>query len=961
MINYNKRNKAMFALALVFLLLGIAGLVLLAFFFDYRYYILGGSGAALLLSFIFFLIRLGGVRGKRKQNEMEARSVEEALMRLSYGESVNLDSASQDPNLTLIKDAVNEASLQKNKPLPAPGVLEEEDFDETVLRILLEKPTPLASLTYFKLTCDKKFDEEGPLDALLSMLRTNFGEEVYYGRIDDGYAVFVPVVYSRAESVGKARQVVQLYSYAQGEAKISSKASTAFYPDFAPRVITSEAIKGLALTKSTKVKVLSAKMDRFGYPASEEVNAMTDLSVLKKQLSEAKNEEEVMRAISFSAHKMLSYVGLDSLGLAVFTSSKRAYRLLELTLPPYTALKKVAKNGYMGMDTLDPFFNLSKEEGGFVYLSSPMYLPSKPRAILDSYTIASAAVEAVYDGEEKLGLVYLLSHAKLDMPLERYNTLKEYCFVLASALRLVATMEGKAKTEARSAAFYSSMSGYGYAVDEEKMTLTFLSPNLAQAIPEAKPGMKCHKALYGSNAMCAKCPLKERLVEKAVPKLGSGTFALFCRPGFGESEILIASRKEDFSSARIDPVTGLYNEAALHEDLQKEILLKEAEGFLLAFQVRNAPALVRQFRMEEGDYAPILSAVTTALTAASLTGSLYRYGDYGFVYLLPALSHEEGEGLAEKVAKTLRGKLPLGDKTFEAFLDFALMEYPLEASNPFDMDSLLRTLYSRAAASSKGRLFENSEEQGRIADQQTYVQTKMEEYLRSGYIPLHYGVFKENAGKRAAFLEALPLLQEEGGRKLTPLEALDLIDASKKERAEKEAELASIAKMLGINRKAIDASSLIGAILPLNWSCFDPHFVDLCLEQLKNRKAMRAHLYLEVSEADFKEHKDDFLAFAKRAKDKGLRLGLANYEADLSEEELAHFAYVRFPSSKVYGQSRDTFITALSTVRAQGLSFLVDGISSKEEMHYLGSLSLHYGKLEEEELAEDKQLEELLK
>ena len=968
MIDRNKRIRVYFAWAFIALVVGIALLVVSFGCASYieamkaaSPYIAIAGLAFLLASFILFLLRRKEVRKKEEAVERDARDVEEALLRLSYGESVNLDKNSYDSRMEVIKESVNDASMVRSRPIPAPSVLDEETFDDTVLRFLLEEPTSLASLTYFRLTCDKPYEEEGPLDALLAMLRTNYGEKAYFGEIEEGYAVFIPFAYSRAECVGMARRTVQLYSYSQGEAKIQTKASTAFYPDFAPRLITSEAIKGLASAIPMKVKILSAEMDRFGYPAAEEVNAQGALSALKEKIASATSPEQVYKAVKQTAAKALSFLGMDLMGLAEFEEEKKRYRIYEQGLPDKVSLSKVAKDGALPMGTLDPFYDLAKEEGGSFLAINPLYLPAKPRSILDSFSVSTAFFESVYDGERKLGLVYILAQGKADIDKAAYGLLREYSFVLGVALRKIHSLNEATKAETRTRSAYASFNGYGYAVDEDTMTLNYLSPNLEKAIPGARIGMKCHRAIYGTSTPCAKCPLKERIVEKSVPRLSSGTYTLVARPGYKETEVFVASRKEDFASSRIDELTGLYNDRALHEDLQKEILLKEAEGYILGVRIRNAPGLVRQFRLEEGDYGPILVPIAKALSAASLDGSLYRNGEYGFAYLLPGLGHEEAEELAEKVAKALRGRLPIGDKHFEPTLDFALMAYPLEAANPFDMDSLLRVLYGKADASSKGRIFENSLEQGRLADTFTYVETKLLEFIHSGSLPVNYALFRENAGKRIAYLETLPALTEEDGKKIPYQEANDLIAAEGKERVAIEAELMSLATMLGKKKKELQTSSVLGAILPIDQTCFEEVFVEAIVDAFRKKKASRSFLLLEVSENDVKAKKEEFLLLAEAASKKGIRFGLRDFDADMDEEDLKRFAYVRFPSSKVYGKHRDAFITALAPARNLGLSFLIDGVSSKEEAHYLGSLSLHYGRQAGEEPVTDGELIELLK
>lgn len=968
MNNRNKRIKVYTIVLIVLLVLGVAlvGLSFAAAAYieplkaAALYFAIGG-GVLLVAALVICVLRLIEINQKRKQTEADAWEIEEALLRLSYGESVNLNAFSLDPNLAIAKGAINDAAMVRRKPIPVPSVLKEEVFDDAVLRILLKEPTPLASLTYFRLTCDLPFEEEGPLDALLTMLRTNYGENVYYGEIDGGYAVFIPYAYSRSECVGKARRTVQLYSYSQGQAKIQTKASTAFYPDYAPRNLTSEAIKGLASTDAMEVKVLSNVMDRFGYPAAEEVNAITALDTAKKATEDAVTIEAVWDAVVESSEKVLGYLGFEVLGLALYQESKDEYKLKEAALPGHEVLQRVARNGILPSSTLDPFYSLARDEGGRILAMDPLYLGSKPRSILDSFGLSNAFFEAVFEGERKLGVVYIARQEKGAMDRKLYDFMRSYSAILSYALRKIVFLEDQKKAMIRSSSAYASLNGYGYAVDEDNMKLTYLSPNLQKALPSAKVGIKCHKALYGSDSPCARCPLRERLIEKSIPKLGSGTYALTARPGYQETEVYIASRKEDFASIRIDDATGLYNDRALHEDLQKEILIKEAEGYILGFRIRNAPSLIRQYRLEEDDYTPILAPVAKALSAASLDGSLYRNGEYGFAYLLPALTHKEAEDLASKVAKALRSKLPLDDKFFEATLDFALMSYPLEASNPFDMDSLFRVLYEKADASSKGRMFENGYDQGRIADQMTYVSAKMEEYLRGGAMPLRYGVYKENVGKRIAYLVAEPALTEEDGRKVSLEDAMDLIDASGKTREEKECELVSIAAMLAEHKQEIPSSSLLGTIISADFSCFDIGFIQRVVEVFRKKKVTRKNLIIEVSELDYKQRKEQFVKFAEAAKRKGIALGLRGYNADLGEEELKPFSYVRFASSNVYGESRDRFVTGLSSARALGLSFLVDDVSSKEEAHYLGSLSLHYGRGINDEAIENEQIGELLK
>ena len=888
-------------------------------------------GVAVIL-FIAAMINFGIMRHRQRLAREEFLT---DLGKASRGEKAFLD---EDSDLYgKAAKAFNDSTLLQRYESKPFGTYDAKEFDATILETLGNEVSVKAGVALFLFDNDEEI-AQGPRQALLDMLKAHFGEAVYYGRLERGFAVFSPVLSSREEFFGKTRRTVQLYSYTDGDLHIAVKAGVAFYPDLAPKNLTTE---GLASTLSQDLLSTISKDTEVlhrGYKSSDLDAYMLGLIRFREALSKAKSEEEAKKAYDAFALPSLQYLGADAAGVMIYEDTTHSYELLGEVLGPESkgGFSLLLREGRVNQDLVNPFYEWSLREKGAVLCGDRVFLPVELSNCLDA--IGAMSLGALYVASEgkKVGFAYVCSKAKNRF--ENCHELTSYLYALEDYCLFVERARHKASVNSHEDVILSTFEHYVYAVAKGSFTLSYVSGNLTDVLPEAKVGALCHKALFGRDKPCRNCPIFHDNVETMVPRISSGVFAYRAIPSDKETVLIMSPHQSDFTSSRIDPLTGLLSDGSLHEDMQNEILLKESDGCVLAFRLRNADTLMRMFRLTSIDEP--LKIAATALQSASLGRGLYRNGTAGFAYLLPYVQKADAYALAENVTKALSGKFEYEGKPFEFILDFVLVSYPLEAETPIVLDSLLRVLYQRADASGRGRLFEVDREGGRLVDYAFYLKTKMEEGLRAKRVPLRYRVYEELSGNNIAFLSSVIAIADEGGQVAEESFIFGLADEAKKRHELILAEAGSLAKVLGKYRRETSASTLKGAVLPVESSCLNPDFVKAIAKMLDENKASHAHLYLEVNEEDIGEGFDAFMAAAKKAK---IRVGLGKYRGDKSAEELKPFAFVSFNAADVYGRDKGTFLLSLSSVRQLGINVLVNDYQDDEERHYLGSLAFHYG------------------
>lgn len=844
-----------------------------------------------------------------------------------------------------VRREFNRANLTKRDTLPY-GDYGEDTFDDIVLDTLEHNLTSSAGLAYLELVAPSPVRSREPVKALLSMAKNHFGEKAYFGTLENGVAVFVPYLGSHEEMMGKVRKVVQLYSYSEEENHINAKAGIAFYPELAPRNLTSSALKATVLAHPLHESAAEAQVPLVGYKASEVVSIMYAGKMLTEKLQKPLTRAECSEAFAHFAKIALSSLGADSVNVFTRDIARDCFVLEEeMTKNDAAGFSRLCQEGIVPSEVLQPIFDWSVGEKGAVSATKAVYLPESIKSRLDNLGMLSIMALAVQIEDKPIGLLMVgSSQYELEMT---YGAQRFFAYA-ERYLHTLIQVKGLNVHQARIDAMLGSFEHYAYAIAGGSYNLSYISPNLSKAIPEAKIGMACHKALFGLDEPCKDCPLFQIGIEKVMPSLSSGVFAFRALPGQDESIVVLSPHKADFLTSRLDELTGLLSDASLHEDLTNEILLKSNQGQVLGFRIRNADTLRGGFRLQSAN--EIVRVAAEALISARLARGVYRNGEVGFAYLLPFASKHDAIDLAEKVSKTLTVKLPFHDKKIELFLDFVLVSYPLEANDTFTLDSLFRVLYSKADASSRGRLFEVEHPEGRMVDYNYYARVKLEEGLRAGIMPVNYRPYDELAGHRTAFLDVTPAVLDEDGNIIDEHRLLSIADFIEKGTDSYVAMTRTIIKDIAKGKIHAPVIQRIAA------SCFNADFMRKVDELWAKERVEKKSLVFQVREDDLKD--PNFKAFEAMCKEKGYPLGIGGYKADMESKDLEGFLFVNFSASEVYGAHKEQFLLGLSPVRYLGLNILVSDFQSKQERHYLSSLSFHYGLMKEQ--TKDKEEDELM-
>ena len=315
-----------------------------------------------------------------------------------------------------VRREFNRTNLSGQSILPY-GDYEEDEFDDVVLDTLENGLTASAGLAYLELIAPKKIRTSGPVEALLVMAKSHFGEKAYFGKLDNGVAVFVPLLGSHEEMMGKVRKVVQLYSYSEEDNHINVKAGIAFYPEIPPRNMTSSALKATVTASPLQASAAEAQVPLVGYKAAEIVSIMYAGKLMTKRLQNQLTRAECRDAFHRFAKIALSSLGADSIDVLTFDLPRGQYVIEEeITRNEGAGFQKLSHDGMVDSEILQPIYDWSVREQGAVAASKAVYLPESIKARLDNLGMMSIMALAVQVDNRLVGLLIVgSSERELDL------------------------------------------------------------------------------------------------------------------------------------------------------------------------------------------------------------------------------------------------------------------------------------------------------------------------------------------------------------------------------------------------------------------------------------------------------------------------------------------------------------------------------------------------------------------
>ncbi len=932
----------------------LAATLCLAFIkWDYILYAtLGGAGLGallVLLSLVFALLY-------KKVNRGAAENVIRQLKNIQEGDLSTREIGRSSEEILSIAKAVNELPNASVDTLPKDnGVLEGDAFEKQLdirLRSVLSSRSALLLFGFTEKALPQSYEK------LLSYLKQQYPDTLM-GRVKGGYAVYLPYVTSSHEVEGKAKVVIANFVQVEDSASIKPtslglKAVIAFYPDIAREEIYDDVIG--ELDNANPISILSNN-EAHVEPSTVSGRAILDALPYEKYrlaMANAKDAKDRRKALRLLMVGVGFATGYETVGLAYYDASRKAYRLIEELhregMAP--AFKVLAKEDYINEDRLDPYYKLALHERFFAS-NDGLHLPSRPAGIMDSLGLRSIALRALGTDEEKEGIIYLTStKAMPECDYEKQKALVDLFDALSSHLLLEKGLAEREEARKREDLLTAPFRHFMLQIDPITQRVLHASENLASAFPELEVGKPCPTSILPKDVDI----LSSDGFRKTLPPLGPGIVHFQAISRAPNLTLVLTKQEQNLSSFRLDHGLFILNRRALMADLEEDFLA-DKEGIVLAFRIENADQIVSRFEGTTID--EVMAAILSRMSVSSLEEGLYRYDPNTLAYLVSGGEKEDGNQLAVQIAEALSSPIPFFGKEFQPEISYYVISYPTEASCNFDLESLLRTSFARVAAVGKGRIVPFDEkEEAPLALPRAYKEETLKKALSKGKFPLLFSPVVENSSLRPRYVEAGIGLVLSKDEKPTPEAVRALVHDDKTTSQLEVGEAQSFFEFYKAHKDVLKGSSIKGVILRASkCSLFSSTYIRALSRGIKDAKLPKGYLTLMVPNAFAEEEAEKKAEFEKNAESLHIRLV---YE--LGGQEKGNLLY--FPRT-LLGEATSSSVKAdelgkeVAKAKEGNVNLVLPSIARQEHRSYAIALGIPYGEgpLYGEHLSEEEFLE----
>lgn len=683
---------------------------------------------------------------------------------------------------------------REGKKTPTHSVLSFRDFAEKVPLEASANPSHLSGVFAFSLVGEDQ-PTIAALNSLEKAVRLAFPEDLM-GRLDEprGIAVYVYAIDSRSAFLERLSSFVSGFSFVEkrdGNKKVSvfgCKAGGAFYPGIEPESLPFAAKR--SLLRSTGVDVDSGKELDFSSPFTsprlsenaERVESLRFIERTSDRLFASKDAGASREALLALTRFYGEFAGFSAGGCYVYDPRVNGYRLF---------LSYGSEDGYLGLGklgdkvdakVLDPYYERAEKD--FPLFSSMAQGLGKEFATeLLSLGVSSIFLYPVRNGSAKVGLFYFCSPRSFELRLLAREKLLEFLPLSYASIFAERANNDRNYHVLELNNLASRKELYLYVVERKTHRLLSFTDNLAHKLKGAKPGLPCHKALYGLDSPCLDCPLTQGSLKRAIPEISNKEVTesvLAYREG-NEDIATILLEKDDgkaLATSLIDKSLLVKNARAFQIDINRELRNDLAAGHFLGIRLQNKETLL--LKLKDQNTNSLMSAIARELGSIGYDEATYRFDPDTLVVAFPGLTNRTSLMVSvETIADAISGTLYVGEDSFNPEYSYSLIAYPSDATTPNDLVSLLQSELLRSARMGIGVIAEVGKAKGRKALRFDYIQSLLNERLRAKRMDLEFTPVADSLTGAVKILKAAPALYEEGRKKIRAREFLRIAKLSR--------------------------------------------------------------------------------------------------------------------------------------------------------------------------------------
>lgn len=331
---------------------------------------------------------------------------------------------------------------------------------------------------------------------------------------------------------------------------------------------------------------------------SKFVSGFINLSISEK--------DDVKKEVSNLLSQYISYMKISQAGVIYLNESTNTYRVLleegdtGFGFSPET---EISKDTLMDIDSI-------KDDDNSYYAGKREHISPRIAEVCDRLGITSTFLYVVKDKKDTINAVIFFNKKDGKMSLDTY--MRECMLFISNQIAdfyLTAQRRNRLHEEERITSALLKLSDYAmYKVNSKTFQLTGFSTGISDATNhQAKLGMLCHKALYGKDTPCEKCPLLTGKKMKSFlhPWNIETSLTLNDTDKEKEDKIMLVQRMEGKDIIVDEPYdsTLLVNSYYMLIQAMKNAYLLSGRGYLLLLKIDNQMELVSKFGGEQTSQA----------------------------------------------------------------------------------------------------------------------------------------------------------------------------------------------------------------------------------------------------------------------------------------------------------------------------------------------------------------------
>ena len=887
------RNRASTIIGIVFLVLAIAGAILLpiAIAINNKNLTWVAAGTLTISSLIvaWVIIHLIRVYSKTTKKIFEDIGIQIRAFADGNFLTVNKEHDRMLPAFSELQKQMNQAIAdysnyrlvyvgkaseeQINKDIESGLVYPKEVFVDLLMKEAQKNESYRSALLLIELKGARSFEEQD-FEALTAKVRETFPHSML-GKYDEktlALYIFNVESFLGLETVCEGFvtnfNVLKIDKSTSVEKFVHAKIGGVIYPYCSLNNFLDEAEK--ALKEEGEVNLSYGVKDVY-YPhrilseSSKRILFLANFEKWEYEIKHAKDYAGEIEALKNAIQWLMTQSDFEVAGVYEYGEKTRDYRLLFETArvegnKGFSRFGSVLHPSFVG-----PFVNEAKKDTMFVG-NARTDLPKELAEPILSLGMESFFIATLDSPNNDYGFIYMLS------PNKRSGTSissKEDFMTAVSFFSnmLIGNILAKRDDSLHDLLdnLASRTSRYLYSVDRPTHTITYMSDNLKHAFPNAHEGDICYKVLRtGHDKPCSHCPLRYGADHRVIPSIGPSESQISILQYRGanndESTIMIERGTTQglvAGSHLVDDSLLIKNAQALSIDVNRELKAKTARGYIVSCSLVDYEAALRE--LPQSDANSLMSSIVANFQDAGYGELLYRFDTYSISFLLKGYTKIKMMDFVEEAAEILSHPLEAREFRYNANYAFCAVAYPSEIVTTKQMVQTIKDELIRSEKTyGPGYVVEVANRHPRKALRSEYILDILQATLDADALPIltqpivDCGTLKVIGGDIRSALY---------GRDKLPIAPREFIPIANKEKLVSRVDIGAISMMGQLYSlygsgifKAVGLKCL-SMYLSID-SLRDPEFPEKVKAILERNRFPREYMHLEINSAYFLDEEE---------------------------------------------------------------------------------------------------------